>query len=85
MQGTDNLPRVVVTSYDMLHRLTCEPCKTGNMKACTGQQVPLSMIPSSLTAPQLAASPGSGKLQCPAKSRMNHMLPAPNSQLQAWG
>ena len=39
MQGTDGLPRVVVTSYDMLHRLTCEPCKRSDMKSCTGRQV----------------------------------------------
>ena len=39
MQGTDDLPRVVVTSYDMLHRLTCEPCKRSDMSACTGRQV----------------------------------------------
>ena len=39
MQATDDLPRVVVTSYDMLHRLTCEPCKRSDMNACTGRQV----------------------------------------------
>jgi hypothetical protein len=39
MQGTNDLPRVVVTSYDMLHRLTCEPCKRSDMNACTGRQV----------------------------------------------
>ena len=38
-QGEDALPRVTVTSYEMLRRLTCEPCRTGAQAQCTGARV----------------------------------------------
>ncbi len=38
VQGSAELPRMVICSYDMLHRLTCEACK-GSAAACTGAMV----------------------------------------------
>lgn len=39
LQGSDALPRMVICSYEMLHRLTCESCKRSTTGPCTGAAV----------------------------------------------
>ncbi len=42
-QGGADLPRMVICSYDMLHRLMCEACKGSSTAACSGAVVRCSL------------------------------------------